>query len=63
MTNAVLSLVDANSQSQPLLTGDTGRLEASLHLLIGFFVGCVVAAAALLLLGDGFGYFLPRSRG
>lgn len=52
LTNAVLSLVDANSQTQPLLMGDTGRLKASLHLLIGFFVGCVVAAAALSPLGE-----------
>ena len=52
LTNAVLALVDANSQSQPLMTRDTGRLKASLHLLIGFFVGCVVAAAALSLLGE-----------
>jgi len=47
LTNAVLSLMDANSRTQPLMTGDTGRLKASIHLLIGFFVGCVVAAAAL----------------
>jgi len=42
LTNAVLSLV----------VGDTGRLTASLHLLIGFFVGCVVAAAAVSPLGE-----------
>lgn len=52
LTNAVLSLVDANSQTQPLMIGDPGRLKASLHLLIGFFVGCVVAAAALSPLGE-----------
>ena len=51
LTNAVLLLVDANSRTQPLMTGGTGRLKASLHLLIGFFVGCVVAAAALSPLG------------
>ena len=42
LTNAVLSLA----------AGDTGRLKASLHLLIGFFVGCVVAAAAISPLGE-----------
>ena len=52
LTNAVLSLVDANSRTQPFMTGDTERLRASLHLLIGFFVGCVVAAAALSTLGE-----------
>jgi uncharacterized membrane protein YoaK (UPF0700 family) len=52
LTNAVLSLVDANSRTQPLMKGDTGRLRASLHLLGGFLVGCVVAAAALSPLGE-----------
>jgi len=42
LTNAMLSLV----------MGDTGELKASLNLLIGFFVGCVVAAAALSPLGE-----------
>jgi uncharacterized membrane protein YoaK (UPF0700 family) len=52
LTNAVLSLLDRKSQTQPLMAGDTERLRASLHLLIGFFGGCVVAAAAVSLLGD-----------
>lgn len=52
LTSAVLSLVDTNSRTRPLMTHDTGRLKASLRLLIGFFVGCVVAAAALSPLGD-----------
>ena len=52
LTNAVLSLMDANSRTQTLMTGDTGRLKASLHLLIGFFAGCVVAAATLSPLGE-----------
>src|SRR5215471_4639926 len=52
LTNAVLSLIDANSRTPPLMTGSAGRLKVSLHLLIGFFVGCVVAAAALSPLGD-----------
>ena len=52
LTNAVLSLVDAISRKQSLLAGDAGRLRESLHLLIGFFGGCVVAAAAVSSLGD-----------
>ena len=52
LTNAVLSLIDANSRTQPLMTGSAGRLRMSLHLLIGFFVGCVLAAAALSMLGE-----------
>ena len=52
LTNAVLSLVDTISRKQSLLAGDAERLRQSLHLLIGFFGGCVVAAAAVSPLGD-----------
>ena len=52
LTNAVLSLVDTISRKQSLLAGDAERLRGSLHLLIGFFGGCVVAAAAVSSLGD-----------
>ena len=52
LTNAVLSLVDTISRKQSLLAGDAERLRQSLHLLIGFFGGCVVAAAAVSSLGD-----------
>ena len=36
----------------PLMTVDAGRLKSSLHLLFGFLAGCVVAAAAVMILGD-----------
>ena len=52
LTNAVLSLIDSNSRTKPVMTDGTGQLKASLHLLIGFFAGCVVAAAALSPLGE-----------
>ena len=52
LTNTVLSLMDMLSKQRPLLTVDKGMLKRSLHLLIGFLVGCLVAAAALSLLGD-----------
>jgi uncharacterized membrane protein YoaK (UPF0700 family) len=52
LTNSVLFLMDRLSPAQPLLEGDAERLRRSLSLLIGFFVGCVVAAAAVSLLGD-----------
>jgi len=52
LTNAVLSLLDTSSRTQPLMAGGAQRLRGSLHLLIGFFGGCVVAAAAVSLLGD-----------
>ncbi len=52
LTNTVLSLLDAQSRSQPVRAGATERLGSSLPLLIGFLGGCVVAAAAVSLLGD-----------
>jgi uncharacterized membrane protein YoaK (UPF0700 family) len=52
LTNAVLSALDMRSRTQPLMAGDTERLTGSVHLLMGFFGGCVVAAAAVSLLGD-----------
>jgi len=51
LTNAVLALVDSSSQT-PLMESDSRRLTDALHLLVGFFVGCFVAAAALMYLGD-----------
>jgi uncharacterized membrane protein YoaK (UPF0700 family) len=52
LTNAVLGLVDSSSRTQPLMGSDTRRLTGALHLLVGFFVGCVLATAALMYLGD-----------
>jgi len=52
LTNSVLSLLDTQSRTQSLMAGAPERLRGSLHLLIGFFGGCVVAAAAVSLLGD-----------
>ena len=51
LTNAVLGLVDLSSR-QPLMESDGRRLRGALQLLVGFFVGCVVAAAALMYLGE-----------
>ena len=52
LTNAVLGLVDLSSRTQPLMESDSSRLTGALHLLVGFFVGCVIATAALMYLGD-----------
>src|SRR5229473_700786 len=52
LTNTVLSLMDVLSPSRPLMPVDAGRLKKSLRLLVGFLVGCVVAAGAISLLGD-----------
>jgi uncharacterized membrane protein YoaK (UPF0700 family) len=52
LTNTVLSLLDRRSRIQPLMANDVERLTASLHLIVGFVGGCVVAAAAVTYLGD-----------
>ena len=52
LTNAVLGLVDLSSQSQPLMESDSRRLTDALYLLVGFFVGCLLATAALMYIGD-----------
>ncbi len=51
LTNAVLALVDSSSQTAQT-ESDSQRQKGTLRLLIGFFVGCVVAAAAEMYLGD-----------
>src|SRR5215469_1998859 len=52
LTNAVLGLADLSSQTQPLTQIDSSRMKSTLHLLVGFFVGCVSAASAVMYLGD-----------
>ena len=53
LTNTVLSLMEMLSPTQQhLMTVDRGRLKRSLHLLIGFLVGCLVAAVAISMLRD-----------
>jgi uncharacterized membrane protein YoaK (UPF0700 family) len=52
LTNTILSLLDRKSRGQPLMADDTERLRSSLPLIIGFFGGCVMAAAAVTYLGD-----------
>jgi uncharacterized membrane protein YoaK (UPF0700 family) len=52
LTNTVLSLMDLMSKQRALLPVDAGRLKRSLHLLVGFLLGCVVAAFAVHQLED-----------
>jgi len=52
LTNTVLALMDSLSEHRPLLPVDADRLKRSSHLLIGFLLGCVVAAYAVSVLGD-----------
>jgi uncharacterized membrane protein YoaK (UPF0700 family) len=51
LTNTVLSLMDSLS-SRPLLPVDSSRLRRSLYLLLGFLLGCIVAAPAVSMFGD-----------
>jgi len=51
LTNAVLAFVDSFSKN-PIMESDSRRLRGAVHLLVGFFVGCVVATAALIYLGN-----------
>jgi len=59
LTNAVLAILDSRS-NEPLIEGGTRRLTGALHLLTGFFVGCVVAAVAVMYLGD-WAWLLPAA--
>ena len=52
LTNTVLSLLDSLSERCALLPVDAGRLKRSLHLLVGFLLGCVMAAYAVTMLED-----------
>jgi uncharacterized membrane protein YoaK (UPF0700 family) len=52
LTNAVLSLLNILSRSEAPTVSDVARFRASLYLLIGFFAGCVTAAAAVTYVGD-----------
>ena len=52
LTNATLSLMGLLSKRHSPSRVDAERLKESLRLLVGFLVGCVVAAAAVLFLAD-----------
>ena len=52
LTSSVLALLDTLSRSQPLKVGAKERLKKTSQLVVGFFAGCVVGAAAVSLLGD-----------
>jgi len=52
LTNTVLSLMDLLAKDRALLSVDAGRLRRSVHLLLGFLLGCVVSAGAVFVLKD-----------
>jgi uncharacterized membrane protein YoaK (UPF0700 family) len=52
LANTVLSIMDALSHGHPLMSADDGRLKRSLYLLVGFLLGCTVAALAISTMGE-----------
>jgi uncharacterized membrane protein YoaK (UPF0700 family) len=52
LTNATLSAMNVIFRSEISTPTDIARLKASLRLLIGFFGGCILAAAAVSSFGD-----------
>jgi uncharacterized membrane protein YoaK (UPF0700 family) len=52
LTNTILSLMDLLSKGRTLPFADASRLKRSLYLLVGFLLGCVVAAVAVPTLRD-----------
>lgn len=52
LTNTVLSLMDLLKYGRALPAADAARLNRSVHLLVGFLLGCVVAALAVAMLRD-----------
>ena len=52
LTNAVLSAMDLLAARNRLLPRDSTPLNHSLRRLLSFVLGCVVAAAAVSLMGD-----------
>jgi uncharacterized membrane protein YoaK (UPF0700 family) len=47
LTNTVLGLMDLMAKDRAMQPVDAGRLKRSVYLLIGFLLGCVVAALAV----------------
>jgi len=52
LTNAVLALMQVTLNRRSLTAADTERLKSSLSLLVGFLLGCLVAAVAVSILAD-----------
>src|SRR5262249_6946944 len=52
LTNAILSLMELLSKRRSFGLPDAARLKRSLRLLVGFLVGCLVAAVAVSVLAD-----------
>jgi uncharacterized membrane protein YoaK (UPF0700 family) len=62
LTNAVLALMDSLPKQAPLLAADRDKLKRSTLLPVGFLLGCIIAAAAVLLLAD-WAWLFPAALG
>jgi len=60
LTNAVLSLMQLSKSRGALNDDNADHLRQSLRLLVGFLVGCLVAAVAVCFLND-WAWFLPAA--
>ncbi|WP_018319088.1 DUF1275 family protein [Bradyrhizobium sp. WSM2793] len=60
LANAILSAMDLLAARSPLLPHDSTRLNCSLHRLLGFISGCLIAAAAVSVVGD-WAWLLPAA--
>jgi len=60
LTTTVLGVMDTLSCGHPLMSTDDIRLKQSLCLLLGFLLGCVIAAIAILTIGH-WAWLLPTT--
>ena len=58
VTKTVLSLLDTLSRKEPLIPNAREQLKKTVELVVGFFAGCLVGAAAVSWLRD-WSWFLP----
>jgi uncharacterized membrane protein YoaK (UPF0700 family) len=58
LTKAVLAFLETASDRQPLMPDSGAQLKGAIRQVLGFFVGCLLGAEAVIWLGDG-AWFLP----
>jgi uncharacterized membrane protein YoaK (UPF0700 family) len=52
LTKTVLAFLETASERQPLMADASAQLKGSLSQVTGFFVGCLLGAEAVSMLGD-----------
>ena len=60
LTKAVLAFLETATERQPLIADSNRQLKEALAQVLGFFVGCLLGAAAVSMLGD-WAWILPAS--